>query len=200
MSLSFFRYRSMVSNSNPSVFLFFFSLTSVPVCPHGGGVGLCEYIQHISIFDYICVSASLENRLENQEMSNLTVDAASKVPVMDYCDVAWSSIGKIEHDNLDGAQRRAAKIVLKTKDSDPERNLKWLPLSMRSDMHTINLTFKCLKGSPQMFLKIIVRFLEQSTTRGEVGTTCCSLKSELRREGSLFILMDLNFLIILQVK
>ena len=39
-------------------------LFSVPVCPHGGGVGLCEYIQHISIFDFICVSASLENRLE----------------------------------------------------------------------------------------------------------------------------------------
>ena len=38
-------------------------LFSVPVCPHGGGVGLCEYIQHISIFDFICVSASLENRL-----------------------------------------------------------------------------------------------------------------------------------------
>ncbi|MGH9630906.1 MAG: L-fuconate dehydratase, partial [Bryobacteraceae bacterium] len=35
----------------------------VPVCPHAGGVGLCEYVQHISIFDYICVSASLENRL-----------------------------------------------------------------------------------------------------------------------------------------
>jgi L-fuconate dehydratase len=26
-------------------------------------VGLCEYVQHLSIFDYICVSASLENRL-----------------------------------------------------------------------------------------------------------------------------------------
>jgi L-fuconate dehydratase len=35
----------------------------VPVCPHAGGVGLCEYVQHISIFDYICVSASLENRI-----------------------------------------------------------------------------------------------------------------------------------------
>jgi L-fuconate dehydratase len=34
----------------------------VPVCPHAGGVGLCEYVQHLSIFDYICVSASLENR------------------------------------------------------------------------------------------------------------------------------------------
>ena len=72
---------------------------------------------------------------------------------MDYCNVAWSSIGKIERDRLDRAQRRAAKIVLKTKDSDAEKNLKWLPLSMRRDMHTINLTFKCLKGSPPMFFK-----------------------------------------------
>ena len=34
----------------------------IPVCPHAGGVGLCEYVQHLSIFDYICVSATLENR------------------------------------------------------------------------------------------------------------------------------------------
>ena len=35
----------------------------VPVCPHAGGVGLCEYVQHLSIFDYVCVSASLEDRV-----------------------------------------------------------------------------------------------------------------------------------------
>jgi L-fuconate dehydratase len=35
----------------------------VAVCPHAGGVGLCEYVQHISIFDYIAVSASLEDRV-----------------------------------------------------------------------------------------------------------------------------------------
>jgi L-fuconate dehydratase len=35
----------------------------VPVCPHAGGVGLCEYVQHLSIFDYIRVGASLENRV-----------------------------------------------------------------------------------------------------------------------------------------
>ncbi|KOP24808.1 fuconate dehydratase [Hapalosiphon sp. MRB220] len=34
----------------------------LPVCPHGGGVGLPEYVQHLSIFDYICVSGTLENR------------------------------------------------------------------------------------------------------------------------------------------
>jgi len=33
------------------------------VCPHAGGVGLCEYVQHLSIFDYIAVSGSLENRV-----------------------------------------------------------------------------------------------------------------------------------------
>ena len=35
----------------------------VPVCPHAGGVGLCEYVQHLAIFDFICVGASLENRV-----------------------------------------------------------------------------------------------------------------------------------------
>jgi L-fuconate dehydratase len=35
----------------------------IPVCPHAGGVGLCEYVQHESIFDYICVTGSLEGRV-----------------------------------------------------------------------------------------------------------------------------------------
>jgi L-fuconate dehydratase len=34
----------------------------IPVCPHAGGVGLCEYVQHISLFDYIAVSGSLDGR------------------------------------------------------------------------------------------------------------------------------------------
>ena len=29
----------------------------VPVCPHAGGVGLCEYVQHLAIFDYLRVGA-----------------------------------------------------------------------------------------------------------------------------------------------
>lgn len=35
----------------------------VPVCPHAGGVGLCELVQHLSIFDFVCVSGTLENRV-----------------------------------------------------------------------------------------------------------------------------------------
>ncbi len=28
----------------------------LPVCPHAGGVGLCEYVQHLSMIDYLVVS------------------------------------------------------------------------------------------------------------------------------------------------
>jgi L-fuconate dehydratase len=35
----------------------------VPVCPHAGGVGLCEVVQHLSIFDYLCVGADLSGRM-----------------------------------------------------------------------------------------------------------------------------------------
>jgi len=35
----------------------------IPVCPHAGGVGLCEYVQHIAMIDYICISGSMENRV-----------------------------------------------------------------------------------------------------------------------------------------
>ena len=34
----------------------------VPVCPHAGGVGLCELVVHLSAFDYLAVSASMEGR------------------------------------------------------------------------------------------------------------------------------------------
>ena len=35
----------------------------IPVCPHAGGVGLCEYVQHLAMIDYICVSGTFENRV-----------------------------------------------------------------------------------------------------------------------------------------
>ena len=35
----------------------------VPVCPHAGGVGLCELVQHLSMFDYVAVSGTVEDRV-----------------------------------------------------------------------------------------------------------------------------------------
>ena len=90
-----------------------------------------NFKQHV---DKLLVKISKRIDVLGRIRNNLTVDAANKVyqslvlPVMDYCEVAWSSIGKTERDKLDRAQRRAAKIVLKTNDSNAETDLKWLPL------------------------------------------------------------------------
>jgi L-fuconate dehydratase len=35
----------------------------VRVCPHAGGVGLCEYVQHLSMLDYLRISGSMEDRV-----------------------------------------------------------------------------------------------------------------------------------------
>ncbi|MBV6646268.1 MAG: fuconate dehydratase, partial [Cyclobacteriaceae bacterium] len=35
----------------------------IPVCPHAGGVGLCEYVQHLSMIDYISISGEIEDRM-----------------------------------------------------------------------------------------------------------------------------------------
>jgi L-fuconate dehydratase len=35
----------------------------VPVCPHAGGVGLCELVQHLSALDYIAISGRIEGRM-----------------------------------------------------------------------------------------------------------------------------------------
>jgi L-fuconate dehydratase len=35
----------------------------IPVCPHAGGVGLCEYVQHLSAFDFVCVTGTMKDRV-----------------------------------------------------------------------------------------------------------------------------------------
>jgi len=36
---------------------------NLPVCPHAGGVGLCEYVQHLSMIDYLCIAGTYEGRV-----------------------------------------------------------------------------------------------------------------------------------------
>lgn len=36
---------------------------NIPVCPHAGGVGLCELVQHLSMIDFICISGTMEGRM-----------------------------------------------------------------------------------------------------------------------------------------
>lgn len=61
----------------------------LPVCPHAGGVGLCEYVQHLSMIDFLCFSGTCEGRvteyvdhLHEHFVAPCTVrDAAYQIPV-----------------------------------------------------------------------------------------------------------------------
>ena len=38
-------------------------MQGVPVCPHAGGVGLCNMVPHLQAWDYIALSGTTENRI-----------------------------------------------------------------------------------------------------------------------------------------
>ncbi|XP_037549866.1 mitochondrial enolase superfamily member 1 [Nematolebias whitei] len=79
----------------------------VPVCPHAGGVGLCELVQHLVLFDYICVSASLSNRmceyvdhLHEHFTSPVVIQNACYMPPKDpgySCEMLESSVKKHQY-------------------------------------------------------------------------------------------------------
>jgi L-fuconate dehydratase len=64
----------------------------VPVCPHAGGVGLCELVQHLSMFDYVAVSASLTDRVI-EYVDHLHEHFLDPVVVKDGCYAAPTAPG-----------------------------------------------------------------------------------------------------------
>lgn len=79
---------------------------NVPVWPHAGGVGLCEYVQHLAMFDFICVAGTLENRvieyanhLHEHFVEHLVVKNACYFPPQrpGYSEMKQESIEQFEH-------------------------------------------------------------------------------------------------------
>lgn len=89
---------------------------NVPVCPHAGGVGLCEYVQHISMYDYVAVSGSLENRVL-EYVDHLHEHFVDPVVMKDGCymppeapgySITMKKTSLDEHSFPDGAQWAAS--------------------------------------------------------------------------------------------
>jgi L-fuconate dehydratase len=64
----------------------------VPVCPHAGGVGLCELVQHLAMFDFVAVSGSLDDRVI-EYVDHLHEHFVDPVVLRDGCYVAPSAPG-----------------------------------------------------------------------------------------------------------
>jgi L-fuconate dehydratase len=74
----------------------------VPVCPHAGGVGLCEMVQHLAMFDYVSLSGTLKDRFI-EFVDHLHEHFEVPAIVRDGCYIAPTEPGA-------GARMRAASI------------------------------------------------------------------------------------------
>lgn len=56
-------WRHVTSDSEALAVMLMAAKYDLPVCPHAGGVGLCEYVQHLSMIDYLCIAGTREGRV-----------------------------------------------------------------------------------------------------------------------------------------
>jgi L-fuconate dehydratase len=91
----------------------------VPVCPHAGGVGLCEYVQHLSMFDYLAVSGTMEGRVtefvdhlhEHFEEPVVIRGARYMPPAAPGYSIAIKPQSRLLHRYPDGAVWAAAEVA-----------------------------------------------------------------------------------------
>ncbi len=88
----------------------------IPVCPHAGGVGLCELVQHLSVIDYLIISGSTEGRVaeyvdhlhEHFVDPCIVEDAAYVLPTRPGYSAEMHPASVAEYAYPDGAYWRAA--------------------------------------------------------------------------------------------
>ena len=85
------------------------------------------------------------------------------LPVLEYCDTVWAGCNKQDSDGLERLQRRAARIVMHSKDSDfSMKTLKWETLLERRQKHILSLVNKCLKKKVPQFLMVFLNSIGKS--------------------------------------
>ena len=84
--------------------------------------------------------------------------------IMDYCNTVWKSCGVGNSSSLERLQRRAAKIVSKTGESERALDYrKWPSLVNRGESHVNELVKRCIKGQYPHFLKTVFLITVLST-------------------------------------
>jgi len=76
-----------------------------------------------------------------------TIYKAFILPILDYCDIYWKSVGSTLAEKLERLQKRAARVVLREGSSnDPVLQLAWTKLLIRRQQHLCTFIFKRLQG------------------------------------------------------
>ena len=123
------------------------------------GIVFDEHVNWNAHVKYVLGKAGKRIGMLGRIRKNLTVHCANTIyvsfirPVLDYCDSVYNCCGEMNTNSLEKLQRRAARIVCKSQDSDCAMDfLKWGTLLNRREHHTFSIVNKCISGNcPQFF-------------------------------------------------
>ena len=108
-----------------------------------------------------CTSAS-----EVKRTTNLTEFDLFKLNILDYCDVVWASCNEADIERLESLQRRASKIIVKSKCSTTSIDyLKFQSLEDCRNTHILGLVKRCLNNKVPQFLKYYFKLNKEVISR-----------------------------------
>ena len=83
---------------------------------------------------------------------NQSIPTADYMPVLKYCDTMWTCCGKVNANSLEKLQRRAARITVKTSNSEQAMSsLVFDSRADRCDKHVLRFIRKCIEGKTSQF-------------------------------------------------
>ena len=130
--------------------------------------------------------------------NSLTVHAAERIftamilPKLDYCDFVWNNLAASRYNALERLQTRAARIILKESSLSHEhllRQLSWMSLKARSNMHIVTFVFKCVRNNaPDLFMDYFVKTSHNySTRRNGLDILVPKVSTETAKKGCYYL-------------
>ena len=137
--------------------------------------------------------------------NSLAVHAAERIftamilPKLDYCDFAWNNLTPSRYRALEHLQTRVARIILKDSSLSHEhllRQLSWMSLKARCNMHIVTFVFKCVRNiAPDLFKDYFVKTSHDYFTRRK-GLDIFIPRFQLNLQRKVVIFSELWFFII----
>ena len=123
------------------------------------GVVMDEYLSWNAHIKCIVSKAGKRLGMLNRIRKDVNMNTANIIyksfilPIAEYCDTVWNSCGKVNTNLVEKLQRRAARIITKSTNTDEALDqLRYQSLEERREKHIYSLVKKCINGqAPQFF-------------------------------------------------
>lgn len=114
-----------------------------------------------------------------------TIYKAFSLPILDYCDIYWRSVGSTLAEKLERLQKRASRVMLREGSSkDPVLQLAWTKLLIRRQQHLCTFIFKRLQGfvGTEPFFIVQPVSYNNKTRSNELNVVLPAVRTEFRKK------------------